>query len=74
MASTVILLLSASPLFPAETWHLDQKGDWKPVSAEGEDKYLLAVAQIKKLKLSQRNWINLKKTFRKLQDLIWMPL
>jgi outer membrane protein assembly factor BamD (BamD/ComL family) len=36
-------------MFSAETWRLGQNGDWKAVSAEGEDKYLLAVAQIKKL-------------------------
>ncbi len=49
MVSTVILLLSASLMFSAETWRLDQQGELKAVSAEGEDKYLLAVAQIKKL-------------------------
>ncbi len=49
VVSAVILLLSASLMFSAETWRLDQRGDWKAVSAEGEDKYLLAVAQIKKL-------------------------
>lgn len=31
----------------AETWRLDKQGQWKTVSAE--DKYLLAVAEIKKL-------------------------
>ena len=49
VVSAVILLLSASLIFSAETWRLGQGGDWKAVSAEGEDKYLLAVAQIKKL-------------------------
>jgi len=33
-----------------ETWHLEQGQDWKPVQAQSqEDRYLLAVAQIKKL-------------------------
>jgi len=49
VVSAAILLLSASSMFSAETWRLGQQGDWKAVSAEGEDKYLLAVAQIKKL-------------------------
>lgn len=31
----------------AETWRLNEQGQWKAVSAE--DKYLLAVAEIKKL-------------------------
>ncbi len=45
----VILLLSALPVVGGETWRLEQGQDWKPVSAEGKDKYLLTVAQIKKL-------------------------
>lgn len=39
--------LLASSLFSAETWRLSEQGQWKAVSAE--DKYLLAVAEIKKL-------------------------
>jgi outer membrane protein assembly factor BamD (BamD/ComL family) len=35
------------PVFSAETWRLSKEGQWKAVSAE--DKYLLAVAEIKKL-------------------------
>jgi outer membrane protein assembly factor BamD (BamD/ComL family) len=46
---TVVLLLSGSSIFSAETWRLGKDGDWKAVSAEGEDKYLLAVAEIKRL-------------------------
>ena len=49
----VISLLSATNLWcgmvSAETWRLEQGRDWKVVSAEGQDKYLLAVAEIKKL-------------------------
>jgi len=48
IASTVVLL-SALSAVSAETWRLKQGRDWKAVSAEAEDKYLLAVAQIKKL-------------------------
>jgi len=33
----------------ATTWRLDQNQQWKTVSAEGQDKYLLAVAEIKQL-------------------------
>ncbi len=39
--------LFVSSVFSAETWRLGGKGQWKAVSAE--DKYLLAVAEIKKL-------------------------
>ena len=45
----VILLLSALPVVGGETWRLEQGRDFKPVSPEGKDKYLLTVAQIKKL-------------------------
>jgi outer membrane protein assembly factor BamD (BamD/ComL family) len=37
----------ASSTFSAETWRLGKEGQWKAVSAE--DRYLLAVAEIKKL-------------------------
>ncbi|MEE9370304.1 MAG: hypothetical protein V3W45_02430, partial [Sedimentisphaerales bacterium] len=49
VVSAAILLLLASSMFSAETWRLGQQGELKAVSAEGKDKYLLAVAQIKKL-------------------------
>ena len=39
--------LSTCSVFSAETWHLGEGGQWKAVS--GEDKYLLAVAEIKNL-------------------------
>jgi len=42
-------MLSAWSVFSAETWRLEQGGDWQGVSAEGEGKYLLAVAEIKQL-------------------------
>jgi len=45
----VVSLLSALPVVGGETWRLEQGRDFKPVSAEGRDKYLLEVAQIKKL-------------------------
>jgi outer membrane protein assembly factor BamD (BamD/ComL family) len=43
----VVTGLSALPVFSAETWRLNEQGQWKAVSVE--DKYLLAVAEIKKL-------------------------
>ncbi len=49
MVLAVILLLSALPVVGGETWRLEQGRDWKAVSDEGRDKYLLTVAQIKKL-------------------------
>ncbi len=33
----------------AKTWRLDQNRQWKAVSTEGQDKYLLAVSEIKQL-------------------------
>ncbi len=42
-------LLLALPEVSAETWRLNEGRDWEAVSAKGEDKYLLAVTQIKKL-------------------------
>ncbi len=49
MVLAVILLLSALPVVGGETWRLEQGRDFKAVSDEGRDKYLLTVAQIKKL-------------------------
>ena len=49
VVSAVVSLLSALPVVGGETWRLEQGRDWKAVSDEGRDKYLLAVAQIKKL-------------------------
>jgi len=48
MVSAVIALLPVSSVFSAGTWQLGQDQDWKALSAEGEDKYLLAVAEIKR--------------------------
>lgn len=45
--SSVILALWVRPLASAKTWHLEKGRDWKAVS--NEDKYLLAVAEIKRL-------------------------
>jgi len=43
----VVAGLLVSSIFSAETWRLSEEGQWETVSAE--DKYLLAVAEIKKL-------------------------
>ncbi|MDD5328137.1 MAG: outer membrane protein assembly factor BamD [Phycisphaerae bacterium] len=43
----VVTGLLGSSIFSAETWRLGDEGQWKTISAE--DKYLLAVAEIKKL-------------------------
>ncbi len=45
----VVIGLLASPTFSAETWRLNEGGQWEAVSAKGEDKYILAVAEVKKL-------------------------
>ena len=47
--SNMIVLLLVSSLFSAKSWRLGQDQDWQALSAEGEDKYLLAVAEIKRL-------------------------
>ena len=47
LATATVLLASLTA--SAETWQLEKGRDWKALSAEGQDKYLLAVAQIKQL-------------------------
>jgi outer membrane protein assembly factor BamD (BamD/ComL family) len=42
-------LLSGSSMASAKTWHLQHGQDWEQVSAQGQDRYLLAVAEIKQL-------------------------
>jgi outer membrane protein assembly factor BamD (BamD/ComL family) len=46
---TVAAMLSAASIVWADTWHLGKDQDWQTVSAEGKDKFLLAVAETKKL-------------------------
>jgi outer membrane protein assembly factor BamD (BamD/ComL family) len=45
----LILLAAGHVLIGAETWRLDKGQQWKPVSKTAEGRYLLAVAEIKKL-------------------------
>ena len=54
IVSALISLLWAgtwqqAPVVWAETWRLEKGQDWKPVDAQGKDKYLLEVARIKQL-------------------------
>lgn len=73
-----ILALLGSPPVSAETtktWHLREGPDWRALSAESEhDKYLLAVAEIKKLidegrcKAAQKEFDRLKKDFPEIED------
>lgn len=50
IVSAVVAVLSAVVASPAGTWRLERGRDWKPLSEQSrEDKYLLAVAEIKKL-------------------------
>jgi len=44
-----VVVLSSLPTVTADTWHLERGRDWKAVSAEGQGKFLLAVAETKKL-------------------------
>ena len=45
----VLAIMLMLPTVSAETWRLEEGQDWKAVSGEGEDRYLLAVAKIKQL-------------------------
>ena len=70
VVSVVISLLCQSVgVASAKTWRLDQNRQWKVVSAEGQDKYLLAVSEIKQLvntgrtKDASKAVIKLKKDF-----------
>jgi TolA-binding protein len=47
--AAAVTLLWALPMAPAETWHLEGGQNWQAVSDKDKDKYLLAVAEIKKL-------------------------
>jgi outer membrane protein assembly factor BamD (BamD/ComL family) len=44
-----LLLLVLAGFISAKTWHLEKGQDWKALESTGEDKYLLAVAEIKQL-------------------------
>ncbi len=43
------LLLVQAGLVLAETWHLEKSGDWKALGSAQQDRFLLAVAEIKQL-------------------------
>ena len=65
----VAVMLSALSTVSAGTWRLENDGDFKAVSADGEDKFLLAVAEAKRLvntgqaKAAQKAYDALKKDF-----------
>ena len=65
----VAVVLSALSRVSADTWRLEKGLDWKAVSAEGNDKFLLAVAETKKLvntgqsKAARKAFGTLKKDF-----------
>ncbi len=44
-----LMVLSVSPVVPANTWRLEDGQNWKDVSANDKDRFLLAAAEIKKL-------------------------
>ena len=45
----ISLLLVQAGLISAKTWHWEKGRDWKALGSAGEDKYLMAVAEIKQL-------------------------
>ena len=49
LTTLVVVMLSSISMVWADTWRLGKDQDWQAVSAEGGDKFLLAVAEIKKL-------------------------
>ena len=70
------VVLSAISMVSADTWHLGKDQDWKAVTAEGRDKFLLAVAETKKLvntgqtKAASLAFDNLKKDFPEIDALL----
>lgn len=69
MALAIAAVLSALSTVSADTWRLEKGRDWKAVSAQGQDKFLLAVAETKKLvntgqtKAARKAFDKLKKDF-----------
>ncbi len=69
IALAIAALLPALSTVSADTWRLGKDRDWKAVSAEGQDKFLLAVAETKKLvntgqtKAARKAFDKLKKDF-----------
>ncbi|MBN1806993.1 MAG: tetratricopeptide repeat protein [Sedimentisphaerales bacterium] len=49
MMLAIVIVLSATSTIRADTWRLGEDQDWQAVSVEGGDKFLLAVAETKKL-------------------------
>jgi outer membrane protein assembly factor BamD (BamD/ComL family) len=68
MSATIALLFVLSSAY-ADTWLLGQNQDWQEVSADGKDKFLMAVVEAKKLVNSGQSeaaheaYENLKKDF-----------
>ena len=69
MALAITAVLPALSAVSADIWLLEKGRDWKAVSAEGQDKFLLAVAETKKLvntgqtKSARKAFDKLKKDF-----------
>jgi len=69
IALAIAVVLSSLSTVSADTWRLEKGRDWKAVSAQGKDKFLLAVAETKKLvntgqtKAARKAFDKLKKDF-----------
>jgi len=69
MALAMAAVLTALPAVSADTWRLGKDQDWKPVSDQSKDKFLLAVAQTKRfvgtgqVKAAQKAFDKLKEDF-----------
>jgi len=73
IALAIAVVLSALSTVSADTWRLGKDRDWKAMSAEGKDKFLLAVAETKKLvntgqtKAARKAFDELKKDFPEIE-------
>ncbi|MDT8300815.1 MAG: tetratricopeptide repeat protein [Sedimentisphaerales bacterium] len=69
MMQAMAVVLSAISMVSADTWRLEKDQGWKAVTAEGRDKFLLAVTETKKLvntgqtKAARQAFDKLKKDF-----------
>jgi len=74
LTTLLVVVLSSISMVWADTWRLGKDQDWQTVSAEGKDKFLLAVAETKKLvntgqvKAAAQAFERLKKDFPEIAD------
>ena len=67
LISAVFVAVLCGPLAAAETWRLKDANEWEPVATGPQERYLQAVAEVKKL-ARQRDTKAVKKALQKLKD------